>query len=80
MCYYMFRCKGHANFSICIDIVSKKKLFLEYKFVMKDMGEASVILEVKVIRKGDNILLSQEQYSEKLLRKFGCCDFKSIRT
>ena len=30
------------------------------------MGEASVILGVRIIRKGDKILLSQEQYTEKL--------------
>jgi len=47
---------------------------------MKDMGEASVILGVKVIRKGDSILLSQEQYTEKPLRKFGYYDFKSVST
>ena len=44
------------------------------------MGETSVTLGVKVIRKGDNILLSQEQYTEKLLRKFGYYDFKSVST
>jgi len=27
---------------------------------MKDMGEANVILGVRIIRKGDSILLSQE--------------------
>ena len=67
-------------FGTCIDIVSKTKLFLESMFEMKDMGEASVILGVKVIRKGDSILLSQEQYTEKLLRKFGYYDFKSVST
>ena len=46
-------------FFTCIDIVSKTKLFIESKFEMKDMGEASVILRVKVIKKGDSILLSQ---------------------
>ena len=35
-------------FGTCIDIVSKTKLFLESKFEMKNMGEASVILGVKV--------------------------------
>ena len=67
-------------FGTCIDIVSKTKLFLQSKFEMKDMGEASVIPGVKVIRKGDSILLSQEQYTEKLLRKFGYYDFKSVST
>ena len=44
------------------------------------MGEASVILGVKIIRKGDSILLSQEKYNEKLLKKFGYYDFKSVST
>jgi len=45
---------------------------------MKDMSEASMILEVKVIMKGDSILLSQKQYTEKLLRRFDYYDFKSV--
>ena len=67
-------------FGTCIDIVSKTKLFLEYNFGMKDKGETSVILGVKVIRKGDSILQSQEQYTKKLLRKFVYYDFKSVST
>jgi len=47
---------------------------------MKDMGEANVILDVRIIRKGDSILLSQELYIEKLLRKFGYYDFKLVST
>ena len=43
---------------------------------MKDMDEISVILGVKIIRNRDNILLSQEQYIEKLFKKFGCLNFK----
>ena len=47
---------------------------------MKDMDEASVILGVKIIRKGDSILLPQEHYVEKLLRKYKYYDFKSLST
>jgi len=65
-------------FCTCIDIIFKTKLFLESKFEMKDMSEASMILEVKVIMKGDSILLSQKQYTEKLLRRFDYYDFKSV--
>jgi len=67
-------------FGTCNDIVFKTKLFLGSKFEMKDMGEASVILGVKIIRKGGSILLSQEKYTEKLLKKFGYYDFKSVST
>ena len=44
------------------------------------MGEASVIIGVKIIRKGDIILLSQEKYTEKLPKKFSYYDFKSVST
>jgi len=46
-------------FGTCIDIISITKLFVGYKFEMKDMGEVNVILGVRIIRKGDSILLSQ---------------------
>jgi len=45
-------------FSTCNDIVPRIKLFMGSKFEMKDMGETNVILRVRVIRKGDSILLS----------------------
>jgi len=45
-------------FGTCIDIVSRTKFFLGSKFEMKDMGEANVVLGVRIIRKGDSILLS----------------------
>ena len=67
-------------FGTCIDIVVETKSFLASKFDMKDMGEASVILGVKIIRKGDSILLSQEHYIEKLLKKFDYYDSKSVST
>ena len=67
-------------FGTCNDILFKTKLFLGSKFEMKDMGEASVILGVKFIRKRDSISLSQEKYTEKLLKKFGYYDFKSMST
>jgi len=38
-------------FGTYIDIVSRTKLFLGFNFEMKDMGEANVILGVRIIRK-----------------------------
>ena len=67
-------------FGTCIDIVSRTKLFLGSKFEMKDMGETNMILGVRIIRKRDSILLSREQYTEKLLRKFEYYDFKPMST
>jgi len=55
-------------FGTCNDIVFKTKIFLGSKFEMKDMGEASVILGVKIIRNGDSISLSQENTLRNFLR------------
>ena len=45
---------------------------------MKYMGEAKVILGVKIIRMGDSIMLSQEHYVEKILKRFGHFDTKPV--
>lgn len=44
------------------------------------MDKASVILDVKIIRRDNGIMLSQEHYIEKLLRKFGYYDVTSMNT
>jgi len=67
-------------FGTCIYIVLRTESFLASKFDMKDMGETSIILGIKIIRKGDNILLSQDHYVEKLLRKFGYYDSELVST
>ena len=67
-------------FGTCIDIVITTKSFLLSKFDMKDMGEASVILGVRIIRKGYSIILSQQRYVEKLLKKFGHSDSNPVST
>ena len=46
---------------------------------MKDMCEAKVILGVKIIRIGDSIMLSQEHYVEKTLKKFRHFNVKLVR-
>ena len=47
---------------------------------MKDMGEAKVILGVKITRIGGSIMLSQEHYVEKILKRFGHFDVKPVST
>ena len=37
---------------------------------MKDMGEVDVILEIKITRDSDCILLSQGHYIERMLKRF----------
>ena len=67
-------------FSSSLDVVQKTKSFLASKFDMKDMGEASVILGVKIIKENDSIILSQEHYVEKLRKKFGHFDVNPMST
>ena len=61
-------------------MVHSTKRFLASQFDMKDMGEAKVILGVKIIRMGDSIMLSQEHYVEKILKRFGHFNAKPVST
>jgi hypothetical protein len=45
---------------------------------MKDMSEASVILGIKIIRRDKSIMLTQEHYVKKLLKKFGHFDVTPV--
>ena len=67
-------------FSTCTDIVLRTKAFLTSKFDMKDIGEASFILGVRIVRKADSILLSQGHYVEKFLKRFGYYDLNLVST
>nr|KAJ0215013.1 hypothetical protein LSAT_V11C300117110 [Lactuca sativa] len=58
------------TFGTDLEEVDKTKKFLSSSFDMKDMGEAEVILGIR-IRKGNNgISISQSHYIEKILKKF----------
>ncbi|KAH9781528.1 hypothetical protein KPL71_008509 [Citrus sinensis] len=46
----------------------------------KDMGEADVILGIKITKTSDSFRLSQEHYVEKMLRRFGYYDKKLVST
>ena len=56
------------------------KKFLGSKFDMKDLGEAEVILGIKITRTPNGLKLSQEYYVEKILRKFEHFDCKPVST
>ena len=53
-----------------METINEIKRMLASNFDMKDMGEANVILGIKVTRVSDGIRLSQEHYIEKFLKKF----------
>ena len=67
-------------FGTSLSMVHSTKRFLASQFDMKDMGEANVILGVKITRMGDSIMLSQEHYIEKILKRFGHFDAKPVST
>ena len=67
-------------FGTSLSVVHSTKRFLASQFDMKDMGEAKVILGMKITKMGDSIKLSQEHYVEKILKRFGHFDAKPVST
>lgn len=47
---------------------------------MKDIGEANVILGVKTMRGESGLMLRQEHYVDRLLKKFGHDDVNPMST
>ncbi|GJZ16253.1 zinc finger, CCHC-type containing protein [Tanacetum coccineum] len=52
--------------------VDKTKEFLSSNFSMKDMGEAYVILGIRIKRENKGLAITQSHYIEKILKKFNC--------
>ena len=55
-------------------VVDSVKNLLNTNFNMKDLGEASVILGIKITRSENGISLDQSHYIEKILRKYNYFD------
>lgn len=53
-------------------VVEEAKCFLSSAFDMKDMGEADVILGIKLEKTEHGFLLSQSHYVDKVLKRFNC--------
>ncbi|GJV13576.1 zinc finger, CCHC-type containing protein [Tanacetum coccineum] len=60
--------------------VDKTKKFLSSKFSMKDMGEADVILGIKIKRENKGIVITQSHYIEKILKKSNREDCSPVST
>ncbi|GJW22772.1 zinc finger, CCHC-type containing protein [Tanacetum coccineum] len=60
--------------------VDKTKKFLSLRFSMKDMGEADVILAIKIKRGDKRIVITQYHYIEKILKKFNREDCSPVST
>ena len=67
-------------FGTSLEVVCETKKFLGSKFDMKVLGEAEVILGIKITRTPNGLNLSQEHYAEKILRKFEHFDCKLVST
>ncbi|GJU28401.1 zinc finger, CCHC-type containing protein [Tanacetum coccineum] len=67
-------------FGIDKNQVDKTKEFLSSKFSMKDMGEANVILGIKIKRKNKGIVITHSHYIEKILKKFNREDCSPLST
>jgi hypothetical protein len=63
-----------------IDVVNDTKQFLSSKFDMKDLGEADLILGIKLTKLKNGFRMSQEHFVEKILRKFDFYDSKPVST
>jgi hypothetical protein len=58
-----------------LNVIEKVKKLLSSNFDMKDLGEADIILNIKLIREGDGgVTLLQSHYVEKVLSRFGFSD------
>ncbi|CAM8921452.1 unnamed protein product [Rhodiola kirilowii] len=60
--------------------VDLTKEFLSSSFAMKDMGEADVILGIKIKRENKSIALSQSHYVEKVLKKLNYLNCSPVNT
>jgi hypothetical protein len=67
-------------FRTSLDVINEIKTFLCQSFDMKDMGEVDVILNIKLIKGGNGITLTQFYYVEKVLSRFGYKDSKPSLT
>jgi hypothetical protein len=61
-------------------VIHEVKSFLSKCFDMKDLGQADVILNIKLIKNESGITLLQSHYIEKILSWFGFIDGKSSPT
>ena len=67
-------------FGTSINVINEVKSFLSKCFDMKDLGEADVILNIKLNKDESGITLSQSHYVEKILSRFGFMDSKPSPT
>ena len=58
-------------FGISLNVIKEVKEFLSQNFEMKDLGEADVILNIKLVKEiNGGVILTQSHYVEKVLSRF----------
>jgi hypothetical protein len=58
-----------------LNVIEEVKNLLSSNFEMKDLGEADVILNIKLVREGDGgVTLLKSHYVQKVLSRFGFSD------
>jgi hypothetical protein len=68
-------------FGSSFKVIEEVKKFLSSNFEMKDLGEADVFLNIKLLREGDGgVTLLQSHYMEKVLSRFGFSDCQPAPT
>ena len=63
-----------------IQAINDMKSLLCNNFDMKDLGEVSVILGIKITKSEQGISLDQSQYVKKILKKYNYFDSKPVST
>jgi hypothetical protein len=67
-------------FGTSLDMINEVKTFLCQSFDMKKLGEADVILNIKLIKGENGITLTQSHYVEKVLSHFSYKESKPSST
>ena len=68
-------------FDTSLNVIKEVKDFLSQSFEMKDLGEADVILNIKLVKESNGgVILTQSHYVEKVLSRFVYSDYKPIST
>ncbi|GJU56829.1 retrovirus-related pol polyprotein from transposon TNT 1-94, partial [Tanacetum coccineum] len=63
-----------------MDVINQTKKMLHSSFDMKDIGEADVILGIRIQTNFDGYILTQSHYIEKTLKKFSHYDDRPVVT
>ena len=78
LCLYV---DGILIFWTGLNVIMEVKDFLSQSFEMKDLGEADVILNIKLVKESNGgVTLTQSHYVEKVLSRFGYSDYKPVST